>query len=203
MARKLVGYGLSGHFNGTTFIEDKSSLEHCPNCGTRYDLFTHNPNYKMGRKRRGHLFYTYDLIPIVTQPFKDFVWENGYAGVSFLPFKRDLERFHLIVENVIPYDWNVPELKLDEYCNICKRYNSVATGTDDRFVAVNAPLDDGFYRTDLFFGHGNNKGPIYVVGLETVEKMKAFGLKGIIFTPTFGLGDNGRETDEKPKIFYL
>lgn len=186
MPTEIVGHNLSGHANGTVFISDDFRLPHCPTCGRRYDLFVHNLDYQAGRKRRSDLLYTDDYVPIVTQRFKDFVQAHRYPGVHLLPFKAGLDRFHLVVDRIVPYDQNEPHLIMEGFCSTCERYNSVATRTPGRcYLGVTSVLGDGIYRTDLLFADGNNMHPIIIVAPETRQKMQEFGLKGILFDPAF------------------
>jgi len=198
MQRKIIGFGITGLDNGTTFIGDKSRLACCPTCGARYDFFVHNPEYHMGRKRRSDLLFTYDDVPIITQRFRDFVEINGYPGVHSLPFKNDMARFHLVVDSVVPYDQTAPGLEMEEFCKTCQRYNSVATGTEGLILDTNAPLDDGFYRSDLVFGHGHNKTALIVVGMKTRDKMEEYGLKGVCFQPVFGCNAQDQKAGQGP-----
>ena len=46
--------------------------------------------------------------------------------------------------------------------------------------SVTEELTDGFYRTNIYFGYGNNKSAIIIVAPKTAEKINREKLKGFV-----------------------
>ena len=181
----VVGYTVTGRDNGTVmFQENDPNLRRCPACGFRTDFFAHNPLYRQVRKRRSDLLFTYDNIPIVSQAFRSFCLDHGYANIDFLEFEDDPAHFHLQVNNILPFNAKKRETRFIDYCPVCENYKSVI-GATPAYLEIRAPLEEGLYRSDLLFASGNGKGPLLIVGRQTRVSMEAVGLKGLLFEEAF------------------
>ena len=157
----------------------------CPSCGWRLDFQAHNPNYKL-RSTKSDITGTYDGQIIVSRKFRDFCEQEKYQGLRLLPFINDDNHFHLIVDNTVNFDFIRGGTVFNQYCDICKNYESII-GSIPAFLKVIQSLEDGFYRSDILFAHGNEKHPLLLVGIDTKKKLKAAGLKGMDFHPAYGL----------------
>jgi hypothetical protein len=153
----LVGYYLGVAHSESRMFRDHSQLAKCQQCGYRLDFFAHNPRYRLKQDRYG-LCATYDGQTIVSLRFKRFCEQQGYAGLKFLEFDDDELHFHLITQNVVPFDAVRRKTRFENLCSLCGSYESVI-GVTPTFLQVNAPLQDGIYRTDLLFASGNEKSP--------------------------------------------
>lgn len=211
---KIVGYSLRGQDNGTVMFKDTEAKplcpvstafllpeerealydntardtnmpRTCPSCGWRLDFQAHNPKYTL-RSTRRDISATYDGQLIVSKRFRDFCVDNNYVDMQFLPFENDLFHYHMIVDEVVKFDAVRRETKFTNKCDTCGNFQSII-GADPTFLLVNKPLADKFYRTDILFASGNDKHPLIIVGIETKAKLKAAGLKGIDFSPAYGI----------------
>jgi len=202
---KLVGYSLSYHDNDTYMFDLKKfdpDLSHCTKCGYRLDFEPTNPKYKLGRPSKDSadclypaarkaykydLSCTYDGQTIVNTAFKTFCEKNGCAKDFFFKgFEKDKDHFHLIAKKKIKFDAERRKTRFEKLCSECGNYESII-GATPAFLLVPKPLKDGFYRSDLIFGSGNEKHPLLLVGIETRELLKASKFKGMDFEPAYGL----------------
>jgi hypothetical protein len=183
---KMVGYNLSGQDNDTHMFRDNSIVAKCEACGYRLDFLRTNPNYVLRGSKRD-LSATYDGQTIVSKAFKEFCERNEYRGLKFAIFENDPDHFHLILTRVVKFDAAKRKTRFDKLCPECGNYESVV-GATPSFLLVSDPLKDGFYRTDLLFGSGNEKHPLELVGTATKAKLEAAKLKGLEFKPAYGIG---------------
>ena len=59
-------------------------------------------------------------------------------------------------------------------------YNEIG-GAAPFLKNLNEPLKDGFFRSDILFGSGNERSPLIFVGEDTYKKIKRDKLKGFVF----------------------
>jgi hypothetical protein len=129
---------------------------------------------------------TYDGQTIVSMSFKEFCEAEGYPGLNFGEFDRDPYHFHFTVSQQVEFDSERRGTVFEDLCPRCGNYVTVV-GATPAFLKVRDALADGFYRTDILFASGDEKHPIFVIGKETMRKMKAAGFKGIFYKPVEGL----------------
>ena len=153
----------------------------CPGCGYRTDFEYLNSAFSIGR-RTYDLSYTYDGYAIASLKFKEFCDRRGYHDVDFRPVQRDPTFFDLRPTRIVEFDASRRQTSFERLCSACGNYESVTGATPGFLVGVSEPLGDGFYRTDLSFGSGNDKSPAIVVGPETKLKLLTEKLKGLTFS---------------------
>lgn len=155
----------------------------CPYCHSKFKSVP-DINYRL-RKRIFDVYCTYDGFFIVSEKFKNFCEINKYGNIVFESFKNKgyyfFEPQSIFLTNIFWHPFN----KLGYWCDKCKHYSEVSGGVlkDDTFILES---DDFIMRTDNFRGSFESKSPEIIVGLKTMEKMKAFGLKGLVFTDVWG-----------------
>jgi hypothetical protein len=181
----LVGYYLGVADSKSHMFRNDATLEKCPTCGYRLDFFAHNPRYRL-RQDRYDLCATYDGQLVGSLAFKRFCEAEDYEGLQFLEFDTDELHFHVILENVVPFDAVRRKTRFEKLCGTCGNYESVV-GVTPAYLKVKSPLADAIYRTDLLFASGNEKRPAKFVGIETKSKIEVAGLRGVYFHPAEGL----------------
>lgn len=181
----IVGYRLSYQFNGTDMFRDNSSLPKCNGCGYRLDFSPTNPKYVLRGTKRD-ISATYDGQTIVSKAFKEFCERNKYSGLEFRPFENDPSHFHFIVNRQVKFDAKRRGVRFENLCPQCGNYESVVGGKP-AYLIIAEPLVDGFFRSDLLFASGNEKHPLTLVGIETKTKLKAAKLRGLEFSPAYGI----------------
>jgi hypothetical protein len=182
---KTVGYTLGGQDNDTYMFSKNDAVPKCNGCGFRLDFFRTNPAYRLANYRED-ISHTYDGQTIVSKAFRDFYLNNGYHGARFAAFENDSNHFHLKIDEVVSFDAVRRKTRFENLCPQCGNYESVV-GATPAYLLVDHILKDGFFRSDLLFASGNEKHPITVVGVETKAKLKVSGLRGLEFSPVFGM----------------
>lgn len=155
----------------------------CPYCRSKYKSIP-NLEYKPN-KRKADTYCTYDDFFIVSDKFKTFCELNGYKDLLFVKLHKSRYYFFepqsVFKTNIYWHPFN----ELGHWCDMCKDYCEITGGVlkDESFELDS---DDFILKTDRCYGSFEWKSPSIIVGLKTMEKMKAFGLKGIYFCDVWG-----------------
>jgi hypothetical protein len=142
----------------------------------------YNPFFKI-KKKTYDFSHPYDIGHIVSLKFKEFCLREEYSGILFREFEREPNFFQLIVNNVLQFDIERRKPELIGFCSLCKNYKEVVDSLPTFVKGINKELRDGIYRSDLFFGEGNNKHPLIIVAPITAKKLRRERMKGIIHEP--------------------
>jgi hypothetical protein len=121
----------------------------------------------------------------VSRAFRDVVLEKGYPGVRFVPFNADPGHFHLMIDRVVPFDAERRKTRFERSCKVCGNYGDVVRALP-AYLRTGSVLDDGFYRTDLFFGSNDAKSALTIGAPRTHDELAISGLQGLEFHPAFG-----------------
>lgn len=180
----IVGYYLSAHDNDSFFLEeeDKPGAPLCKQCGFLMDTVNYyNPYFRL-KKKTLDLSYTHDLRPIASLKLKEFCAREGYKDLLFKDFEREPNFFQFIVNRIVELDVDRSQPRYENRCEVCGNWEG--TYLKEIFIKNQTKeLEDGFYRTDVLFSHGNRKNPLIIVGTETQQKLKREKMKGLIFEP--------------------
>jgi hypothetical protein len=171
----VIAYRISNHDSGTRMSATSVDVPACVGCGRRVDQFYHNPEFRFDKTLRFDTCATYDGQALVSARFKEFCISNQLSGVTFLDFKLASGVFHLIVDRIVPFDTARRGTRFSGMCPTCKRYWSVI-GATPAYLVGDRKLEEGLYRSDLFFGEGDEQHPLLFAGISTAEKMLASGL---------------------------
>jgi hypothetical protein len=178
----VIGYYLSGDDNDSFFLDNGETpiAPNCSKCGFLVDPTTYfNPFFKVKRKNLDFSF-TYEQRKIVSLRFKEFCIREGYKGLVFKEFEREANYFQFLANNMIEVDVERSNPRFENYCEVCGNYGGIYL-RELYLKNCNEELQDGFYRTDLFFSGGNSKQPIFVISPKTYTKLKKEKIKGIAF----------------------
>ncbi len=182
-----IGYTLSVPDNGTYMFREKLGLRKYPGCGYSKPALRHNPAYRLNRrevdyqhdgyfKRNVDSSCTYDSYYIVSERFKEFCLNEGYPGLVFREFDKDKAHFNFIVKRTVKFDAIRRGTRFEKSCHACRNYESVVGATPGYFLH-SKPLRDGFYRTDLLFGIGDNKSTVIIVASKQELNLKKRSLR--------------------------
>lgn len=180
---KVVAKELSAYDAEYMYKDWNIMPEVCPYCHSKFKSVP-DINYRV-KKRKFDAYYTYDGFFIVSEKFKKFCEMNKYKNLVFESLKSKgyyfFEPQSFFYTNIFWHPFN----KLGYWCDKCKNYSEVSGGVlkDEKFILES---DDFIMRTDTFRGSFESKSPEIIVGLKTMEKMKEFGLKGLVFTDVWG-----------------
>jgi hypothetical protein len=153
------------------------------------DFFATNSDYVLSVKEAPDLSATYDGQWIVSDNFKSFVESKGYGGISFASFRFDQKHFHVVLGRIVPFDGERRRTKFGRLCPRCGNYDDVI-GAKPAYLRTVKYLEDGFYRTDLLFGSGDEKHPLMIVGPNTKHELEESSLVGLEFAPAYGLASD-------------
>ena len=173
------GIAVLGEDNDSYMITPLEGLARCTKCGRVLDKNYVNPRFELVRAVYD-LSYTYDGYCIASNKLKEFCVRNDYEGLDFAPMPSVPSFFSLQVRRVVEFDSERRETRFENYCESCKRFETVV-GAYPVYLKSPVPLGDGFFRTDLEFGSGDEQHPLLLVGHETYQKLKREKLKGLTF----------------------
>jgi hypothetical protein len=179
----IFGYVLWGQDNDSFMFEDEKhpNAATCSSCGYLLNFNYHNANFKIKRKVF-HLSHCYDTGDIISLTLKEYLIRKKYAGVQFASFDNEKTFYQIFLENEIELDPVKREVQFSNKCSTCNNYEEVI-GATPCFLKNENPIEDGFFKSDLYFGSGNRKCPIILIGVETKEKLMKEKLKGFSFEP--------------------
>ena len=180
----ILGYTFNGHSsNNVSFFdgnEPKGVL--CACCGTCLDD-TYSPEIlDINQSRKYDISYTDDLRNLYSERFYLFCKDVLKADVKFKQIKtRNMVLYYMIPpKKILEFDIVRRETKFEKKCKMCGGYESVA-GAFPPFLKINKPLGHGFFRTDVIFGSGREKGPLFIIGNEWKKLLAAQKFRGIDF----------------------
>jgi hypothetical protein len=154
----MIAYQLSGHDNGTSAY-GWPGAPRCLACGYITDRNAIDPELRV--KRRGlDVSSTYDNVLLVSRRFAEacrYEWDAGLVALA-----SDPEFFVLKPPRVVPFDAARRGTRFEKLCPVCEQYESVV-GANPGYLRIAAlPTPDGFFRTDLGFGSGDEKSPLVI-----------------------------------------
>jgi len=181
----ILGYVLAGPDNDSFMhsTENRIHAETCPICGYLLNFDYHDRSFVL-KKRIYDISHCYDVGDIVSNKFKEFCIRNEYANLDFLSFDNSKEYHQLLVRQKLILDTELRNVQFSEYCDHCNNFREII-GATPAFLKVESPIEDGFYRSHINFGSGNNKGPIILVGKKTKTRLERENLNGLDFEPVY------------------
>ena len=149
----------------------------CPVC---HNVLEQIPNmgYKVKKTKSRDIVCTYDGFHIVSQKFKDFCDENGYEDITFVQFPKSPNFYFFLPNKIYPLDYARMRTQFIGYNNCCGQYDAVIGCYFYRQLTDNVERNDFICRAEYFFADSLNKGPIIIIGTETLKKMIKYGLCG-------------------------
>ena len=158
---------------------DNLILDDCARYSNIYDLNILNPEFKI-RSHKYAIACTYDGFVIVSEKFKKFCEFEKYSGLDFISLPNEATTYWFKVHNILEYDSERRGTEFLNYNSICNGYEEII-GANPVCLKRKAPLEDGFFRTDICFGSYAGKSPIYLIGQLTKLKLEAAGFKDLSF----------------------
>lgn len=166
------------------FMYDENSPNLCPVCGNTLKQIP-NINYKV-KKKRGSLLTTYDGYEIVSEKFREFCLINKYPDLLFVPLMNSPGFYFFSSQRIYKIDAVRREVQFINKRECCGSYDEIIGASPAyKYPLFEMDTDDFICRTQYLFGTKDRKGPVFVVGLQTVVKMKEFGLKDLYFRDVY------------------
>ena len=179
LLKMLPGYVAYGQDNQSLMYYKADCLRTCSECGYKIDFEYVNPETRI-KKRIYDFSYTLDKCCIASAKLKKFCEEDNYRNIAFLQLPKDPDFYLFITKEKVSFDFQKAKTVFNKYCHTCKMYNEIG-GAAPFLKNLNEPLKDGFFRSDILFGSGNERSPLIFVGEDTYKKIKRDKLKGFVF----------------------
>lgn len=184
--RRVLGYEVSPHDNGSFFYAGPGSAPACPQCGLVTDERWVDPGYA-GPTRHRDLGSTYDGATIATDRFLDFIGPD--AGLDAIALPAAAGHSLVVASRHLPFDAERAETRFHDPCDGCGRATQIAGGHLDGLVAT-GPVPPGFHRSDQVFGSAAVPGgravaqfPIWVVDVDLAQRLADSDLVGFHLEP--------------------
>jgi len=173
------GMRLLGEDNDSYMFIADHNVGRCTKCGRILDKGYVNPKFEL-MKDNYDVSYTYDGYCVVSNKLKEFCARFHCEEVDFVPLPSVPGFFVFLVRRVVEFDSERRKTRFENYCDACRRFETVV-GANPVFLKSQEPLQNGFFRTDLEFGSGDEQHPLLLVGHETYERLRREKLKGVTF----------------------
>ncbi|SMB87927.1 hypothetical protein SAMN05660772_02770 [Pasteurella testudinis DSM 23072] len=181
MKNKIIAYELSGIDNHSYFYECAPKETFCSTCHSCINYQYYPNNFHI--KNKADFSFAYDGgPPIISAKFKYFIENLGYP-IQFDCLNPEGSLFTLIPEKKLTY----LAMQQSEYCNKCNQYVNQIAPIPNFSNEIQLPISDGFFRSDMKFGSGIEKGFIVILGVNTgnlIKKaQKELKLRGLDLIP--------------------
>ena len=156
----------------------------CDKCGLLLDRTTANPNFEL-KNKAFDLSSTYDNRLIASDRFRRFCDDSGYSEVAYVDLPSEPGWYMLLVDpmRMLEFDSSRRRTRFGPICDQCEQYSYAAGAHPAYLKGVEQPLLDGFYRSDIEFGSGDELSPLLFCGIETKEKLLRANFRDIDFEP--------------------
>jgi hypothetical protein len=175
----IVAYNFGGHDGDAFFFEDRKASIFCPICGTLLDR-DFLPEGVRPRKK-WDVCSSYENRTIVTERFKKWCESRKFDGLVFRQVCETPPYYVLEPSNVLRFDPR--RARFENKCAACGNYESIVLAGPFALLNVQAPIEEGFFRTDLEFGSRWEKSPLIVVGVRTMDAIKQERFRLVEFEP--------------------
>jgi hypothetical protein len=176
----IIGTTISGTDNDAYFFDKVPNGVLCPSCGYCLD-FTYAPS-KIDLSENSHydISSTHDHRRIFSRRFVNFiVTELHFCGTAKkISANKDL--YYLYPNTEVHFYYQKRGTRFEKRCLYCGGYESIVGATPVYLLEKQIPRER-FCRTDLSFGSGKEKFPLFIVDCDASEAIRRQNFKGIIF----------------------
>jgi len=153
----------------------------CPNCTSCLNCEYSPASIEFFRSKRYDISHTSDLRYLFSARFVQFCYEVLGSTETFHKINSDTGAlYYMNPSNIISFDVERRRTQFGNKCSECGGYDSIV-GARPAFLKIDKPIEDGFYRTDIMFGSGVNRSPLFLVGKHWRDLMLAQKFRGIKF----------------------
>ena len=186
--RRVVGYIIFGHDNGSHFFETPPPQGVlCPRC--KSVLNTAFRPARLNLRTKLDVSSTYDNVKVVSTRFRALCDDHMLPGLAFHPFQgQDAEYFFAEGTREVEFDAARRKTRFLHKCDRCGNFEEVI-GVTPAYLRVPKPVERGFFRTNIAFGSGASKRPAVIVDIETAVMLKRHKLRGMDLHEAEGQAD--------------
>ncbi len=154
------------------YYEHAPDASFCKNCDTYIGKSAYIPK-SLGISRFPKDFcFSYDGQLLLSKNAKEFLLESADTKVDFLKVNDMPDVFVPIISEVVEFDYKRRGTRFLDYCDFCNNYESIVGAAPPFLKSPENVLAKGIYISDLKFGSGREKGPIYIVGVQLGKLLK-------------------------------
>ena len=158
----------------------------CPVCHNTLEKIP-DIHYKVAKKK-ADILLTYDGYYIVTEKFKAFCKENKYSNVCFTKLTDSTGYYFFMPQDIYILDYIHRKTRFLNKRECCGSYDEIIGATPAyKLSSFSTESNDFINRSDYYFGTKGCKDPLIIIGLETEQKMKAFGIKGVSYINVYSI----------------
>lgn len=181
----VLGYVMQGNSSNDAifFNGGESDDVLCDACGSCLNYGYSPQIIDIKPSKKYDISYTHELRSIYSERFVLFCKNDLRSQDFFVPIQAGgVTVYYMMPSRILNFDFQRRKVKFGLRCNKCGEYDFVV-GAYPTFLKACAPIDYGFFRTDLAFGNQTSKFPLIVVGCEWKEMLSSQRFRGIDFTP--------------------
>lgn len=179
----IIGYILSGNASNEAEFFDGTEPEGtlCRECKTCLNVEFVPKHLDISKSKKYDLSYTHDLQTIFSERMKDFLCDSLKCSDLFIPIATSWATHYYVRPNkVVPFDAIKRKTRFISPCSNCGGFKEII-GATPAFLKVTEPLGEWLFRSDLSFSSYESKHPLYFVGQNWMEKIKAQHFRGVNF----------------------
>jgi hypothetical protein len=175
----IIAFEMNPHDGDAFFFEDRKSSIFCPTCRTLL-VKDFLPTGVRPRKK-WDVCSSYENRIIVTDRFKAWCEAQQFDGLRFRQVCDKPPYF--VFEPSIALGVDSRCARFVNKCSVCGNYESIVRSGPLLLSDVSAPIETGFFRTDIEFASNWEKSPIIIVGTRTKDLIKQEKFRLIDFEP--------------------
>lgn len=177
---KVVAKALrSGDDTGSYMYNNKCERPDC--CPICHNTLKHIPNKFSKLHSKDDICVTLDGYYIISEKFYNFCKEGNYQNLRIIPLESSKGFYFFEPIDIFGLDYEFCGTKFINKRDCCGSYDEVIRPSVIKAKDYNIESNDFIMQAKYYFGSHDKKNIIIIVGTETAKKMKAYGLKGILF----------------------
>ncbi|HVU16468.1 MAG TPA: hypothetical protein VHD32_06065 [Candidatus Didemnitutus sp.] len=153
----------------------------CSSCGWKKKWDHTRPSFALGKKKQD-VSCTYDHAMIVSSRFRDIALKLREDSGAFVSLPAEPGFFHLVPSRLVSFDLKRRGTRQAGFCPECDLFSQTAGATPVMLVDE-FPSVGHIFRTDVFFGSYNARGPLIVVSGVLSAALEKASLTGFHIHP--------------------
>lgn len=161
----MTAFSMSAPDSDSYFFQGAPASLFCSECGSYLDepYLPKDLSVRPGFRDFG---FTYDGRLLVSDRARSWFLRHASTELSFSEVNQSNKLFVLNAIAKTKFDSDARMTRFVNKCSLCGQYESIV-GATPAFLALPDSIEDfGLYRTDIEFGSGKEKSPLFVVGPE-------------------------------------
>lgn len=145
------------------YFEGAPQRAFCPGCDSYIGADEFVPMLNLSRCKLDFCF-TFDGRFLVSRRAKAYLSKHCTTALNFVAVDVPKTYYRLSVESSVVFDTARRSTRFEKKCELCGNFQSIVGATPAFILDPDKVEEMGMYRTDLSFGSGREKSPIFVVG---------------------------------------